>query len=48
MYDECKEVDDRLEVWKKRIEGDFKQWVNELTEIPEVNPTFAIRGVLGS
>ncbi len=37
MYDECKDVDDRLEAWKKGIEDDFKQWVNELAEIPKVN-----------
>ncbi len=37
MYDKYKNVDDRLEAWKKGVEGDFKQWVNDLTEIPEVN-----------
>ncbi len=33
-----KKVDDGLEAWKEGIEDDFKQWMNELTEIPEVKP----------
>ncbi|MFV1975373.1 MAG: nucleotide exchange factor GrpE [Candidatus Scalindua sp.] len=31
-----KKVDDGLEAWKDGIEHDFKQWMDELTEIPEV------------
>ncbi len=31
-----KKVDDKLEAWKEGIEHYFKQWMNELTEIPEV------------
>lgn len=33
-----KKVDDKLEAWKEEIEDDFKRWMNELTEIPEVKP----------
>lgn len=38
MYDEVINADGNLESWKSAIESDFKQWLNELTEIPEVNP----------
>ncbi|MCP5004862.1 MAG: nucleotide exchange factor GrpE [Planctomycetes bacterium] len=37
MYDECSDTDKKLLAWKEGIEDDFKRWVNELTEIPEVN-----------
>ncbi len=38
MYDEVTNADNNLELWKSAVEGDFKQWLNGLTEIPEVSP----------
>lgn len=37
-FGKYKKADDRRDAWKDGIEDDFKQWMNELTEIPEVNP----------
>lgn len=37
MYDEVTNADNTLELWKSAVEGDFKQWLNGLTEIPEVS-----------
>lgn len=36
-FSKHKEVDNRLDAWREEIKDDFKQWMNELTEIPEVN-----------
>ena len=33
-----KKVDDGLEAWKEEVGHDFKQWMDELTEIPKVKP----------
>lgn len=38
MYDEVTNTNNNFESWKSDIENDFKQWLNELTEIPEMNP----------
>ncbi len=38
MYDEVTNADNNLELWRSAVESDFKQWLNELTEIPEVTP----------
>ncbi|NUN24816.1 MAG: hypothetical protein HUU09_15410, partial [Candidatus Jettenia caeni] len=38
MYDEVVNADSNLESWKSNIEREFKQWLSELTTIPEVNP----------
>ncbi|MDN3510029.1 MAG: nucleotide exchange factor GrpE [Candidatus Jettenia sp. CY-1] len=38
MYDEVANADSNLESWKSNIEREFKQWISELTTIPEVNP----------
>lgn len=38
MYDEVINADSNLKSWKSAMESDFKQWLNEITEIPEINP----------
>lgn len=38
MHDEEIKDDSKCESWKYALESDFKQWLNELTEIPEISP----------
>ena len=40
-----KKVDDGLEAWKEEVEHDFKQWMDELTEIPKVKPPPDVPGI---
>jgi len=39
MYDESVNTDNQLEIWKKKIENDFRLWLGALSEIPNIEFT---------